>query len=98
MWSRIVNAFRGERVNRELDEEIQSHLDEAAAQGRDARRAFGSALHIREESRDLKLVTWLDALRADIVFGWRQLLKKKIPSAAAVLSLALAIGACVSTF
>jgi hypothetical protein len=32
------------------------------------------------------------------VFGWRQLLKNKVPSAAAVLSLALAIGACVSAF
>ena len=41
---------------------------------------------------------WLDSLRADAVFGWRQILKKKTTSAAAILSLALAIGACTSAF
>ncbi len=42
--------------------------------------------------------SWLDSLRADAVFGWRQLVKKKVTSLAAVLSLALAIGACTSAF
>src|ERR1039457_3143911 len=41
---------------------------------------------------------WLDSLRADAVFGWRRLLKSKVTSAAAVLSLALAFGACTSAF
>ena len=70
-------------------------------QGRDpveARRSFGSALRTREASRDVRLAAWLDSLRADAVFGWRQLVKKKVTSAAAVLSLALAIGACTSAF
>ncbi len=40
----------------------------------------------------------LDSLRSDIVFGWRQLKKNKVTSAAAILSLALAIGACTSAF
>ena len=47
LWSRISNAVRGERLNREIDEELQSHIEEAIASGRDpneARRAFGSAL------------------------------------------------------
>ena len=99
--SRIANVFRSDRLNRELDEEMQSHLEEAIEQGRDpleARRAFGSLLQAREASRDSRLVVWLDGLRADIVFGWRQLRQNKAPSAAAVLSLALAIGACVSAF
>ena len=42
-------------------------------------------------------MAWLDSLRADAVFGWRQLLRKGT-SAAAILSLALAIGACTSAF
>src|SRR5579872_4727021 len=97
--SRIANLLRGENLTREIDEELESHIQEAIRQGRDpaeARRAFGPVLHLREESRDLKLVAWLDSLRADAVFGWRQLLKRKVTSAAAVLSLALAIGACTS--
>jgi predicted permease len=101
LWSRIFNGFRGERLSREIDEEFQSHLEEAVAQGRDpaeARRAFGPALLQLEESRDIRLASWLDSLRADAVFGCRQLLKRKATSAAAVLSLALAIGACTAAF
>ncbi|HEV3278517.1 MAG TPA: ABC transporter permease [Terriglobia bacterium] len=100
-WSRIANVFRPDRLSREIDEEFQSHIDEAIEQGRDpaeARRALGPALRLREQSRDVRLVVWLDSLRADTVFGWRQLMKKKATSAAAILSLALGIGACTSAF
>jgi predicted permease len=101
LWSRMANVFRGRGLSREIDEELESHIAEAIEQGRDpaeARRAFGSTLRLREESRDVRLIAWLDALRADTVFGWRQLKKKKVTSAAAILSLALAIGACTSAF
>jgi putative ABC transport system permease protein len=101
IWSRISNVFRSDRLSSEIDEELTSHLEEAIARGRDpreARRAFGSLVRHREESRDLRLVVWLDSLRADAVFGWRQLAKKPATSAAAILSLALAIGACTSAF
>jgi len=40
----------------------------------------------------------LDSLRADAVFGWRQINKHKTTSAAAILSLGLAIGACAAAF
>jgi putative ABC transport system permease protein len=101
LWSRITNAFRGHRLNRELDEELASHIESAIEQGRnpaEARRAFGSTLRHRETSRDTKLVPWLDSLRADALFGLRRLSKTKVTSAAAILSLALAIGACTSAF
>src|SRR5450432_1641954 len=101
MWSRMANVFRGDGLSREIDEEMQSHIAEAIEEGRDpaeARRAFGCALRARDASRDVRLVAWLDSLRADTVFGWRQLMKKKVTSAAAVLSLGLAIGACTSAF
>jgi hypothetical protein len=101
LWSRIANVFRGDRLNREIDEELESHIQEAIEHGRDpaeVRRAFGSALRHRETSRDVRLLTWLDSLRADAIFGLRQLKKNKITSATAILSLALAIGACTSAF
>src|SRR5208283_2263584 len=100
-WSRIANAFRGDRLSREIDEELESHIAEAIEQGRDpveARRAFGGALRTREECRDFRVLAWLDSLRADTVFAWRQFLKHKVTSTAAMLSLALAIGACTSAF
>src|SRR5580658_2822503 len=101
LGSRLVNMFRGGRLNREIDEELEAHIAEAIAEGRDpveARRAFGSALRHRERSRDVRLVTWLESLRSDAVFGLRQLKKTKVTSLAAILSLALAIGACTSAF
>jgi predicted permease len=39
-----------------------------------------------------------DSVLADARYGWRRLAKNKITSAAAILSLALAIGACTSAF
>ena len=101
LWSRIANVFRIDRLNREIDEELESHIASAIEEGRDpieARRALGPALLYREASRDNQIVAWLDSLRADTVFGWRQLKKNPVTSMAAVLSLALAIGACTSAF
>src|SRR6266581_29813 len=98
-YSRLTNVVRGDRLSREIDEELQSHLEAAIEDGRDpgeARRSFGLRLQHREQSRDIRLLPWLDSLRADAVFGWRQLMKKKTTSAAAILSLGIAIGACTS--
>ncbi len=41
---------------------------------------------------------WIESLGSDSVLGLRRLRKNKITSAAAILSLALAIGACTSAF
>ena len=101
MLQKIVNAFRPARVNREIDEELRAHLDEAHEAGRDeteARRALGSPLKLRDEMHDARVLTWLDSLRADAVYGWRRLARSKITTAAAILSLGLAIGACTAAF
>jgi predicted permease len=101
LWSRISNAVRGERLNCEIEEELQSHIEEAIASGRDpkeAHRAFGSALHTREASHSIRAAEWLESLLADVSFGWRQLCRNKVTSVAAVLSLALGIGSCVAAF
>ena len=101
VWSRISNIFRGDRLSDDIDEELRSHIEEAISDGRDpdeVREKFGSFLRHREESPDIRLLVWLDSLRADLVFGWRQLAKKPATSAAAVLSLALAVGASTSAF
>jgi hypothetical protein len=46
----------------------------------------------------VRLACWLESLRADATFGWRQLKKGKLTSAAAIVSLAFGIGACTSAF
>src|ERR1051326_6762064 len=101
IWSRIANVLRVERLTREIDDELEAHIIEATAEGREAseiRKSFGSPLRLREESRDIRIFSWLESLRADAVFGWRQIRKRKATSAAAILSLALPLGACTSPF
>jgi putative ABC transport system permease protein len=100
-WTRIRNTFRSNRLNREIDEELASHVAEGVAEGRnpsEVRSALGPRLQFREQSRDIRLIPWLESLRADAVFGWRQIVKRKITSSAAILSLAIAIGACTAAF
>jgi predicted permease len=97
LWSRIRNAFRSEAVNRDLEDELRSHREEALENGRDP-RAFGNALLHQERALDIKLLPWLDSLRADIVFGWRQLNRRRSVNLAAILSLALGIGSCTAAF
>ncbi len=102
LWlERLCNLLRRRRLDRDLAEEMASHLDEAVARGRspvEARRAFGNELLYREQSRDGKLLPWLDSLLSDALFGCRQLRKRPAATAAAVLSLALATGAATAAF
>src|SRR5580704_17333048 len=101
MWSRITNVFRPHIVHEDIDAELQSHLEEARERGRDpgeASRAFGSRLLAREAMRDTIVAGWLDSLLKDGIFGWRQLLKHKTASIAAILSLGLAIGSATAAF
>ena len=101
LWSRIANAFRGDSLNREIQEELESHIEEAIDEGRDpveARRAFGPMLRQREASHQIRVAGWLESLRVDAVFGWRQLKRNRTTSIVAILSLALAMGACVAAF
>ena len=104
LWSRVANVFRGERLNREIAEEFESHVEEAVAAGRDEReawRALGNPPQLRrrrQAGHDARVLPWLDSLRADVIFGWRQLKRNRVTSLAAIFSLALAMGACVSAF
>jgi predicted permease len=103
-WSRVANIFRGEKVSSEIAEEMESHIAEAIEQGRDpdeARRALGFDYQRRQQKQachEIRTVGWLDVLRADILFGWRQLKRNNVTSAVAILSLALAMGSCIGAF
>ena len=57
LWSRVANVFRGDRLNREIAEELESHIAEAIEQGRDpeeARRALGRTARHQQQSRDVR--------------------------------------------
>lgn len=93
LWTRIRNALYPGPLQREIEAELQTHLDELPD-----RALFGNALRYREESHDIRTLPWLDSLRSDVTFGLRQLARNKTVTAAGILSLALGIGATASAF
>jgi len=109
LWSRLANVFRTGRVERDLDEELQFHIEQRVSElttggmtreaaERQVRRRFGNPLRLREESRDVKLLPWLDSMVRDVRVGARMLRKNAVVTSAAVMSLSLALGACVAAF
>ena len=104
-----LRALRRGAAQQDLDDELQFHLEQqAAAYEREglppvearaaARRDFGSASVAAEACRDAHGVRlWLDAGR-DVRFGWRTALRAPGTMAAAVVTLALGLGAATSMF
>ena len=99
---------RGRRDD-ELREEIDAHvamrrqdLIDAGMDPRDAayeaRRMFGNVAVIREETRDMWSVRWIDALVQDAGFAARLMVRTPLFTAAAVLSLGVGIGSAVAVF
>src|SRR5688500_9982237 len=109
LWSRVANVFRSGRVQRELDEELQFHVDECTRQlmtdgmtresaARESVRQLGSPLRLREQSLDVKVLRSIESLGRDVRLGVRMLRKNAGVTSAAVVSLSLALGACVAAF
>ena len=97
------------RRKNELTEELDSHLRMAVADrvargesSEEARksvsREFGNVPLIADVTRERWGGIWMDSLRADVSFGWRQLWKRKVTTLAAVISLALGIGSSMAAF
>jgi len=93
----------------ELQEELQFHLEEEAAerlaQGlpaaearRAARRELGNVALVREDTRAAWTWTFVEQLAQDIRYGLRAIAANKTFSAMAILSLALGIGANTAIF
>ena len=106
---RLRFLFFAGRFDRDLAEEMRLHIEMRAADNRDsgqspseaaaaARRQFGNATRLQEVSREAWGWTMLDNLRKDIAYGARSLAANPGFTAAALLSLALGIGANTAIF
>jgi putative ABC transport system permease protein len=109
MVQRFLNMFRRRRLDRQLHEELQYHLDaleeEHRARGLSgndaraaARRDMGSLAQVTEAYREQRGLPRLDILWRDVRFGARSLRRTPGLSAAVIATLAIAIGATTAVF
>jgi putative ABC transport system permease protein len=107
--SLLRNIFRKPRVDRELDAELRAYLDMAADELRsagmtdaEARRAALVELQgleqVKEQVRDARHGAVLEQLRQDVSYAGRMFVKHRGFTTAAVLTLALGIGAATAVF
>jgi predicted permease len=106
---RLLTLLRGKRLDRELNDEIAIHLAmqeeefrrqgmEAAAAHAAALREFGGVTQAAEDYRERRGIPWLETAARDVRYGLRGLRRTPGFTAAAILSLALGIGANTAIF
>lgn len=105
----MKNLWGGRRLDRELDDELRAYVDllsdEYRARGytpeaarRAARIDAGAIEPVKEQVRDARSGAWMETLWHDVRFGVRLLGRSPSFAAAAIVSLALGIGANSAVF
>jgi predicted permease len=91
MLRRILNLFRPNRLDDEIREELEFHRAQT-------RGIFGNSTAIQEQARDASTLVWIETIFKDVRYSLRQFAKARGFVLAAVLSLALGIGANTAIF
>jgi predicted permease len=106
---RLIGSLRLSRTrsDADLEQELRLHLllaaeaeqrrgTAASKRVRAARVRSGGVAQAMETLRDQRGIPWIDALAADLVFGWRQIVRHRTASISTILSLGLAMGATLA--
>src|SRR5215467_2349446 len=105
----VRNLFLSNRINTDIDLELNSHLEmlteekmrsgmPAAEARRAARIELGGLQQMKEQLRERRSGNWVHSVVSDCRYGLRQLRKKPGFTAVAIFALALGIGLNAAVF